>query len=126
MWQQVLSGELLAQREIVSHTGILRVGGTSVLIIELQGSHQRFSWAPSVHELFQSSTLGTMVSVFGRAAGDSSHADASESDSMYCEAEATLLPSTTYGENKEQRKDGGTDESDAVDASPGGGGGESC
>lgn len=120
MWQQVPSGELLAQREIDSRADFFHVGGTSLLLIELQGFiRERFSWAPLVHELSQSSTLETMVSVLSRGDGDGGNADANESDLVDWEAESALLPNTTYGEHKEQQKERRTGGGDAVDAGPG-------
>lgn len=91
LWRQIIPGQLLSQREITPQTDFFHVGGTSLLLIELQALfREELGSAASVQDLFQASTLDAMASLVGGSSAE----DVNES--MDWEAEASLLPAEAY------------------------------
>ncbi|KAK4130807.1 putative PKS-NRPS protein [Trichocladium antarcticum] len=91
LWEQVIPGQLLAGREISPTTDFFHVGGTSLLLVELQALlKKKLGAAPSVQQLFQASTLETMAALADGTAEKitDGHVD--------WEAEAGLLPDSSY------------------------------
>ncbi|KAK5996292.1 PKS-NRPS hybrid synthetase cheA [Cladobotryum mycophilum] len=91
LWKQVIPGQLLSQADITPSTDFFHVGGTSLLLVELQAAfRQKLGFAPTVQQLFGASTLEGMASLLegGPAEEDSEGRD--------WEAEAALLPAEEY------------------------------
>ncbi|RYC58626.1 hypothetical protein CHU98_g7582 [Xylaria longipes] len=74
LWEKVIPATVLAQRPITVETDFFHVGGTSLMLIELQSLiKKQLSHTPSVQQLFQSSTLGTMAMIVEGAAEEATH-----------------------------------------------------
>ncbi|KAI1193519.1 putative PKS-NRPS protein [Nemania serpens] len=90
LWQKVIPATVLAQRPITAETDFFHIGGSSLMLVELQSLFQKeLGRIPSVQQLFQSSTLGAMVATIEGAAEEAAH-------SLDWEAEAALLESNLY------------------------------
>ncbi|KAL8749171.1 MAG: hypothetical protein Q9184_006913 [Pyrenodesmia sp. 2 TL-2023] len=63
LWAQVIPEELLRNFDVGLHSDFFHVGGTSLLLVNLQGLlKQRTADAPALHRLFDASTLESMAS----------------------------------------------------------------
>lgn len=63
LWAQIIPGELLQSHEISLKTDFFHVGGTSLLLVDLQSLlKQKYANAPPLHRLFEASTLESMAS----------------------------------------------------------------
>ncbi|KAK5633745.1 hypothetical protein RRF57_009459 [Xylaria bambusicola] len=90
LWENVIPATVLAQRPITVETDFFHVGGTSLMLVELQSLMKKeLSHTPSVQQLFQSSTLGTMAMLVEGAAEEATQ-------SLNWEAEAALLEDNMY------------------------------
>jgi hybrid polyketide synthase/nonribosomal peptide synthetase ACE1 len=92
LWEQVIPGQLLAGREISPTTDFFHVGGTSLLLVELQALlKEKLGVAPSVQQLFQASTLETMAALAADVP-----AERNTDGPVDWEAEADLLSDLSY------------------------------
>ncbi len=90
LWEKVIPATVLAQRPITVETDFFHVGGTSLMLVELQSLFKReLAHTPSVQQLFQSSTLGAMVTIIEGAAEEATQ-------SLDWETEAALLEDNMY------------------------------
>ncbi|EHK20225.1 putative PKS-NRPS protein [Trichoderma virens Gv29-8] len=95
LWEKVIPSQLLSQTELKGNTDFFHVGGTSLLLVELQSQFKQIGFSPSIQELFGQSTLEGMASL---VEGKSS---AHEIDQhLDWETEAALLPLDTYQHSK--------------------------
>ncbi|KAI4158636.1 MAG: hypothetical protein L6R39_000491 [Caloplaca ligustica] len=63
LWAQVIPEELMRNFDVGPHSDFFHVGGTSLLLVNLQGLlKQRTTDAPALHRLFEASTLERMAS----------------------------------------------------------------
>ncbi|KAJ4294702.1 hypothetical protein N0V88_004936 [Collariella sp. IMI 366227] len=91
LWEQVIPGELLTGREVNPSTDFFHVGGSSILLVELQALiKERLGVAVSVQQLFQGSTLETMAALVDGAPAQKYDA------AVDWEGEAGLLPDVSY------------------------------
>ncbi|KAL8840015.1 MAG: hypothetical protein Q9170_001499 [Blastenia crenularia] len=91
LWTHVIPGELVQNREIGPHSDFFHVGGTSLLLVNLQGLlKQRVTDAPPLHKLFEASTLESMAIFLehGNSSVPVQH--------INWEQEADLLPDELY------------------------------
>lgn len=91
LWAQVIPGELSASHEIGPKTDFFHVGGTSLLLVNLQSLlKQKYLNAPPLHKLFEASTLESMASF-------PEHIEAEiPAQHINWEQEADLLPKEVY------------------------------
>ncbi|KAI0402025.1 putative PKS-NRPS protein [Xylaria palmicola] len=90
LWAKIIPGTVLAQRPITVETDFFHVGGTSLMLVELQSLFKKeLACTPSVQQLFQSSTLGGMVTIIEGAAEEAAQ-------SLDWETEAALLEGNSY------------------------------
>ncbi|KAI1115885.1 putative PKS-NRPS protein [Nemania sp. NC0429] len=90
LWEKVIPATVLAQRAITAETDFFHVGGSSLMLVELQSLFKKeLGRVPSVQQLFQSSTLGAMVATIEGAAEEAAQA-------LDWETEAALLESAAY------------------------------
>ncbi|KAL7928326.1 putative PKS-NRPS protein [Trichoderma chlorosporum] len=91
LWEKVIPSQLLNQIELKGGTDFFHVGGTSLLLVELQSQFKQEGFSPSIQELFGQSTLEGMASLIE---GKSSADDLNQQ--LNWEAEAAFLPADTY------------------------------
>ncbi|KAL7941108.1 putative PKS-NRPS protein [Trichoderma barbatum] len=103
LWERVIPSQLLSHTEIKGDTDFFHVGGTSLLLVELQSQFKQVGLSPSIQELFGQSTLEGMASLIE---GKSSSDDLNQQ--LDWEAEATLLPVDTYQHSGEVSPTGPT------------------
>ena len=91
LWAQVIPGEISASHEIGPTTDFFHVGGTSLLLVNLQSLlKQKYLIAPPLHKLFEASTLESMASF-------PEHTEAeTAAQHINWEQEADLLPREVY------------------------------
>lgn len=90
LWERVIPGQVL-RGEIDAMTDFFHVGGTSLLLVELQALFkEKLGSAPTVQQLFQSSTLEGMASLVEGAPAEENSLPAD------WDAEAALLPNAMY------------------------------
>lgn len=91
LWAQVIPGGLSASHEIGPKTDFFHVGGTSLLLVNLQSLlKQKYLNAPPLHKLFEASTLESMASF-------PEHIEAEiPAQHINWEQEADLLPKEVY------------------------------
>lgn len=89
LWEKVIPATVLAQRPITAETDFFHIGGSSLMLVELQSLFKELGRIPSVQQLFQSSTLGAMAAIIEGPAEEAAH-------SMDWETEAALLESNSY------------------------------
>ncbi|RFU80561.1 acyl transferase acyl hydrolase lysophospholipase [Trichoderma arundinaceum] len=96
VWERVIPSHLLQQVEIKEYTDFFHVGGTSLLLVELQSLFKQLGYKPSIQELFSLSTLEGMASLIE---GNSNIVTTKEQ--LDWESEAALLSSNTYKSREE-------------------------
>ena len=95
MWAQVIPGEIAESHDIGTKTDFFHVGGTSLLLVNLQSLLKRkYVNAPPLHKLFEASTLEGMASF-------AEHAEVEVPvQHINWELEADLLPSEVYASTR--------------------------
>ncbi|KAH6650452.1 hypothetical protein F5144DRAFT_45973 [Chaetomium tenue] len=104
LWEQVIPNGLLAGRDIGPKTDFFNVGGSSLLLVQLQALlREQFSVAPLVQELFQASTLETMAALVDGGSGSSAQQGSDTPVPIDWEAEAGLLQNEYYDSTTEKQ-----------------------
>ena len=95
LWAQVIPGELSGSHDIGPNTDFFHVGGTSILLVNLQSLlKQKYVNAPPLHKLFEASNLESMASFL-------EHTEVEiHMQHINWEQEADLLPNEVYAARK--------------------------
>lgn len=65
LWNEVIPGDIAGNYDIGPTTDFFHVGGTSLLLVNLQGLlKKKYNTSPPLHKLFESSTLSQMAAMF--------------------------------------------------------------
>ena len=99
LWAQVIPGELSGSHDIGPKTEFFYVGGTSLLLVNLQSLlKQKYLNAPPLHKLFEASTLESMASF-------PEHTEVEVPvQHINWEQEADLLPNEVYASSTNELK----------------------
>lgn len=91
MWERVISKDIISTHQVVTDTDFFHVGGTSMLLLQLQAeTRQKFELQVPLVQLFASSTLGSMA----RLIDQSAKADSQMAAIVDWDTETAILPQT--------------------------------
>lgn len=90
LWREAIPTEIINSYSIGPETDFFHVGGTSLLLVHLQGLlNEEYGKAPALHKMFEYSTLAGMASLFSEDSSDQGRA----ASSIDWDQESSLLPS---------------------------------